>query len=54
MPIDPPGPDTRVYQPRELNREVRVHLEAGFPRLWLSGEVSNLARPGSVVFHHQG
>lgn len=47
MPIDPPGPDTRVYQPRELNREVRVHLEAGFPRLWLSGEISNLARPGS-------
>lgn len=47
MSIDPPGPDTRVYHPRELNREVRIHLEAGFPRLWIAGEISNLARPGS-------
>ncbi|WP_224784645.1 exodeoxyribonuclease VII large subunit [Marinihelvus fidelis] len=36
-----------VYTPSELNREVRVHLEAGFPRLWLEGEISNLARPAS-------
>ncbi|MEM7053711.1 MAG: exodeoxyribonuclease VII large subunit [Pseudomonadota bacterium] len=42
-----PGPETRVYQPGELNAEVRLHLEAGFPRLWLAGEVSNLARPAS-------
>ena len=47
MPVSPPGPETRVYQPVELNREVRVHLEAGFPRLWVAGEVSNLARPAS-------
>lgn len=47
MPVSPPGPDTRVYQPAELNREVRLHLEAGFPRLWISGEISNLARPAS-------
>ncbi len=36
-----------VYTPSELNREVRVHLEAGFPRLWVEGEISNLARPPS-------
>ena len=47
MPISPPGPETRVYEPLELNRELRVHLEAGFPRLWLSGELSNLSRPAS-------
>ena len=37
----------QVYTPAELNREVRFHLEAGFPALWLQGEISNLARPGS-------
>ncbi|MFW5927012.1 MAG: exodeoxyribonuclease VII large subunit [Wenzhouxiangella sp.] len=42
-----PGPETRIYRPAELNREVKVHLEAGFPRLWLQGEISNLARPAS-------
>jgi len=47
MPVSAPGPETRVYQPVELNREVRLHLEAGFPRLWLAGEISNLARPAS-------
>ncbi|MEM1411945.1 MAG: exodeoxyribonuclease VII large subunit [Pseudomonadota bacterium] len=36
-----------VYTPTELNREVRLHLEAGFPRLWIEGELSNLARPAS-------
>jgi exodeoxyribonuclease VII large subunit len=36
-----------VYTPSELNREVRLHLEAGFPRLWVEGEISNLARPPS-------
>jgi len=47
MPVSAPGPETRVYRPTELNREVRVHLEAGFPRLWIAGEISNLARPAS-------
>ncbi|MDT8449501.1 MAG: exodeoxyribonuclease VII large subunit [Wenzhouxiangellaceae bacterium] len=47
MHVQAPGPETRVYQPGELNREVRLHLEAGFPRLWLTGEISNLARPAS-------
>lgn len=36
-----------VYTPTALNSEVRLHLEAGFPRLWLEGEISNLARPAS-------
>jgi exodeoxyribonuclease VII large subunit len=42
-----PGPETHVYRPSELNREARLHIEAGFPRLWLAGEISNLARPAS-------
>ncbi len=36
-----------VYTPTELNREVRVHLEAGFSRISLEGEISNLAKPAS-------
>jgi len=36
-----------VFTPSELNREVRLYLEAGFPRLWVEGEISNLARPAS-------
>lgn len=47
MTLSAPGPETRIYGPAELNQEVRVHLEAGFPRLWLRGEISNLARPAS-------
>ncbi len=47
MSLAAPGPETRIYAPAELNQEARVHLEAGFPRLWLRGEISNLARPPS-------
>ncbi len=47
MPIQPPGPESRVYAPSELNQEVRLHLEAGFPKLWIQAEISNLARPAS-------
>lgn len=36
-----------VYTPAELNREVRLHLEMGFPRILLEAEVSNLSRPAS-------
>ena len=36
-----------VYTPSELNREVKLHLETGFPRIVVEGEVSNLARPAS-------
>jgi len=36
-----------IYSPSELNREARLHLEAGFPVLWICGEISNLSRPAS-------
>lgn len=36
-----------VYSPSELLQEVRLHLEAGFPRVLLEGEISNLSRPAS-------
>ncbi len=31
----------------ELNRQARTLLERGFARLWVAGEISNLARPAS-------
>lgn len=36
-----------IYTPTELNREVRLHLEAGFSKISLEGEISNLAKPAS-------
>lgn len=36
-----------IYSPSELNREVKLHLEAGFPRVVVEAEISNLARPAS-------
>jgi len=36
-----------IYTPSELNHEARLHLEAGFGRIWIEGEVSNLSRPAS-------
>ncbi len=39
--------DRHVYTPTELNREVKLHLEAGFSRIWLEAEISNLSRPAS-------
>ena len=36
-----------VYSPSELNHEARLHLEAGFGRVWIAGELSNVSRPGS-------
>ncbi len=36
-----------VYTVSQLNREARVLLEQAFPALWVSGEISNLARPAS-------
>jgi exodeoxyribonuclease VII large subunit len=47
MSLSAPGPDTAVLSPSEINREAKIHLEAGFPRVWLRGEISNLARPAS-------
>ena len=40
--------DRDIYSITRLNREARMVLEGGFPpNLWVRGEVSNLARPGS-------
>ena len=36
-----------IYSVSRLNREVRTALEGSFPLIWLEGELSNLARPGS-------
>ena len=36
-----------IYTVSRLNREVRTMLEGTFPLIWLEGEMSNLARPGS-------
>ncbi len=36
-----------IYTPRELNREVRLHIEMGFPRILLEAEISNLSKPAS-------
>lgn len=36
-----------IYSPSELNHEARLHLEAGFGRIWVEGELSNLSRPSS-------
>ncbi len=37
----------RVYSVSRLNAEVRLLLEGEFPRVWVEGEISNLARPAS-------
>src|ERR1700741_2735707 len=36
-----------IYTVSRLNREARGLLEAGFPSLWIAGELSNLSRPAS-------
>lgn len=41
----PPG--VQVYSVAELNREARQVLEDELPALWVAGEISNLAKPGS-------
>lgn len=42
-----PGPQTHVYTPSELNLEAKHHIEAGFGRVWVQGEISNLSKPAS-------
>jgi len=41
------GASRSVYTVSELNMEARALLEENFPRIWVEGEISNLARPGS-------
>jgi exodeoxyribonuclease VII large subunit len=45
------GAAEHVYTPSELNREVRLHLEMGFPRILIEAEVSNLSRPSSGHYY---
>jgi exodeoxyribonuclease VII large subunit len=42
---NPPARD--IYTVTRLNREARAVLEGSFPTIWIQGEISNLARPGS-------
>lgn len=42
-----PPPERVILTPTQLNSEIRHALELGFPTLWIEGEISNLARPGS-------
>jgi exodeoxyribonuclease VII large subunit len=43
----PAGSNEQVYTVSELNRLARQLLEQDLPRMWVSGEISNLARPAS-------
>ena len=36
-----------VYTVRQFNREVRQLLESSYPKVWIEGEISNLAAPSS-------
>ncbi|MET0029179.1 MAG: exodeoxyribonuclease VII large subunit [Candidatus Thiodiazotropha sp.] len=48
-PFDTPAPsiDRDIYSVSRLVRETRAVLEASFPLIWVSGEISNLAQPAS-------
>lgn len=39
--------EVETYTVSRLNAEARLLLEAGFPLLWVEGELSNVARPSS-------
>ena len=50
MNSDQYNPDSgvgNIYTPSELNHEARLHLEAGFGRVLVEGEISNMSRPAS-------
>ncbi|MDH3977780.1 MAG: exodeoxyribonuclease VII large subunit, partial [Gammaproteobacteria bacterium] len=39
--------NVHIYSVSELNREARLALEESMPAIWVAGELSNFARPGS-------
>lgn len=43
----PPNAGRQTLRPAQLNALARDLLEASFPSIWVEGELSNLARPGS-------
>ncbi len=45
--LPPEGPVREIFTVSQLNREARALLEGEFPRVWVEGELSNLARPAS-------
>lgn len=47
MNMNNPSNERRVLSVSQLNRSVRQLLELHLPMLWIEGEISNLARPGS-------
>jgi exodeoxyribonuclease VII large subunit len=47
LPTGASGQPRQVLSVSQLNREARAVLEGHFPLLWVEGEISNLARPGS-------
>ncbi|HSN01800.1 MAG TPA: exodeoxyribonuclease VII large subunit [Rudaea sp.] len=47
LPANSALPTRRILSVSELNRAARGLLEGGFPLLWVEGEISNLAQPGS-------
>jgi exodeoxyribonuclease VII large subunit len=48
LPETPGSPaQTDIYSVSQLNRRARQLLESGLAELWVAGEISNLARPGS-------
>jgi exodeoxyribonuclease VII large subunit len=42
-----PGPEREIYTVSGLNRAVQGLLEGTFPLIWVEGELSGVARPGS-------
>ncbi|HSG87610.1 MAG TPA: exodeoxyribonuclease VII large subunit [Pseudomonadales bacterium] len=50
LPLDQPprgAAPRRILTPSQLNAEAQVVLEENFGLVWIEGELSNLARPGS-------
>ena len=45
------SPANRAISVSELNRQAKNLLEGGLARLWVTGEISNLARPASGHFY---
>ncbi|GAB3041358.1 MULTISPECIES: exodeoxyribonuclease VII large subunit [Oleiagrimonas] len=47
MPTQRPGSASEILTPTTLNQLVRDLLEDALPRIWIEGELSNVARPAS-------
>src|SRR4029453_9216596 len=46
-PTEPQVGGVRVLSVSELTDEIKGLLEASFPSVWVSGEISNFSRPSS-------